>query len=321
MSYEITSAFRQMFADNFKDTVQQKDSRLMKTVQVARGVTGTAKQVQFVLPTSSQETTGQRFKVVNVQELQVDGRWYYPRSFQTPTFEDVFDEVKLAPSIMGGGKHLVAHERAYLRDCDSVIMSGIVGASYVGLLGATSATNLAAANTVPVDFVHTGSDTDAGFTAPKLIEAIRILSAFEAWNEDVAAAGEMLWCVIDAKEESRIRQEANKASGDRLYSTDFGGPPVYNEKGFITRWGAVNFVVYNSLTTDTVVGSAGSDTVSAKIVPLYTSSAVEFGIWQDASATVDRRPDISNATQFLTQYMIGAGRDQEKKVVRIDCTV
>jgi hypothetical protein len=320
MSYTIPEAFRKEFADNFRDVVQQKDSRLMKTVQVERGLNGTGKQIQFVNPTRSSETTGLRFRKTVISELDVDGRWYFPREFDTTTGESKFDEKKLAPTIMGNGKHITAHLRAFNLDCDDVIMGALVGVAYTGKTGTTS-TSLAAANTVPVDFVYTGSDTDAGLTVPKLIEGIRILSAFEAWNEDVANAGEMLWCVIDSKEEARLRQQANLASGDRLFSSDFGGPPQFSEKGFLTRWGAVNFVIYNSLTTDTVTGAANTDTVSAKIVPLYVSSAVEFGIWSDIVTTVDRRADLSNAVQFLSQYSLGAGREQEKKVVRIDCTV
>jgi len=323
MSYTIPEAFRKEFADNFRDVVQQKDSRLMKTVAVERGLTGTGKQIQFVLPTRSSETTGQRFRKTVISELEVDGRWYFPREFDTTTGESRFDEKKLAPTIMGSGKHITAHMRAFHLDCDEIIMNAIVGPAYTGKNG-TTVTNLAAANTVPIDLDNPGvadTNTDKGLTAAKIIEAIRILSAFEAWNEDVANAGEKLWCAVDAKEMARIRHAANLASGDRLYSSDFGGQPEFNADGFLARWGAVNFVMYNSLITDTVVGHAGTDTVAAKIVPLYVSSAAEFGVWSDIVSTVDRRADLSNAVQFLSQYSIGGGREQEKKVVRIDCTV
>lgn len=317
MSYTIPEAFRKEFADNFKDVVQQKDSRLMKTVQTERGLQGIGKQIQFVQPTRSSETTGQRFRKTVISELDVDGRWYFPREFDTTTGESKFDEKKLAPTIMGNGKHITAHLRAFHLDCDDVIMNALVGNAYLGKNG-TTVTALPAAQTVPVDFVHTGSDADSSITIPKIIEAIRILSGAEAWNEEAAAMGEKLWCVIDADEEAKLRQQANLASGDRLFSTDFGGIPVYDANGFLSRWGALNFVMYNNLTTDTVVGAADTDTVSAKIVPVYVSSAVEFGIWQDIVTTVDRRADLSNAIQFLSQYSIGGGREQEEKVVRID---
>lgn len=319
MSATIPTYFRDTFADSFRDVVQQKDSRLMKTVNVQRGLTGISKEITFVQTLADQEITGQRFKKVNVQEMDVEGRFYFPREFQIPTFESSFDEKKLAPRILGSGQIITAHQRAFHRRCDDVIMTNLLGDAHVGAQGATVATALGSGQTVAVSFVHTGAAADSGMTAPKLIEGIRILSAAEAWNEDVAAMGESLWCVIDAKEEARLRQEANRPSGDRLFSNEFGGPPVYNDKGFLSRWGAVNFVVYNNLPTASVTGASGS--VSGKKVPLYVSSALEFGIWSDFQATVDRRPDLSNAIQFLSQYSIGAGREQEKKVVQINCLV
>jgi hypothetical protein len=315
MSYEIPETFREMFADNFRDVVQQKDSRLMKSVQVERGLVGSSKQVEFVEAVSSSETTGQRFRKTTLSELDVNGRWYYPREFDVTTGESKFDEKKLAPKIMGNGKHIAAHNRAFLRDCDSVIMTNLVGTAYTGKNGETS-TALPAGQTVDVDYVSTGSAADSGLTIDKLIEACKILGENEAWNEDVAAMGEGLWCVIDSAEEARLRLQANKASGDRLYSKDFGGPPQFDDKGFLTRWGALNFITYNNLTTETVSGAGGN--ITGKIVPVYTSSALEFGIWDNITTTVDRRADLSNAVQFLSQYSIGAGREQEEKVVRIN---
>ena len=316
MSYTIPTAFRDMFSDSFKDVVQQKDSRLMKTVAVERGLQGISKEINFIGTLETEEITGQRFKKVAVSEIDVNGRFYFPREFQAKHFESAFDEAKLAPRIIGSGQIITAMERSFLKKCDSVIMENLLGNAHVGAHGATTPTALPSGQIVPVDFVHTGSDTDSKFTAPKLIEGIRILSAAEAWNEDVAAMGERLWCVLDADQEAQLRQEANRASGDRLYSSDFGGPPVYDAQGFLSRWGAVNFVIYNSLLQASVTGASGS--VTAKKVPLYTSSACEFGIWSVWQATVDRRPDLSNAIQFLAQCSIGAGREQEEKVVQIN---
>jgi hypothetical protein len=316
MSYTIPDAFRKEFADNFRDVVQQKDSRLMSTVNVERGLTGTAKQIQFVLPTRSEETTGQRFRKTQIKELDVDGRWYYPREFDTTTGESRWDEKKLAPSIMGNGKHLTAHLRAFHLDCDEVIMANILGPAYTGKNG-TTVTNLPGGQIVPVDYVYTGASADSGLTAPKLIEGVRILMQNEAWNKEASAMGERLWCVLDATLASQLKQEANLADGDRLYSNEFGGPPEYDANGFLARWGAVNFVIYNSLLQASVQGASGS--VTAKRVPLYCTSGFEFGIWGDMSSTVDRRPDLSNAVQFLSQYSIGGGREQEKKVVQINC--
>ncbi len=315
--YDIPTAFRDQFSDSFRDVVQQKDSRLMQTVQVARGLAGISKEINFIGQLEDEEITGQRFKKVTVSEIEVNGRFYFPREFQAKHFESSFDEKKLAPRILGSGQIITAMQRAYLRRCDVVIMENLLGTAHVGSHGATTPTALPGGQIVPVDYVASGSDADSSLTASKLIEAKRILQSNEAWNSDVAAMGEKLFCVIDADIEAKLRHAANLASGDRLYSNDFGGPPVYDERGFLTRWGAVHFVVYEGLLTATVTGASGN--VSAKKVSFHVSSAAEFGVWADNQATVDRRPDLSNAIQFLAQCSIGCGREQEEKVVQINC--
>lgn len=315
MPLTIPDAFRQQFADEFRRTVQQSDSRLKSTVRTETGLTGTSKQIDFVLPTTSEETTGQRYKKVVLKDLETDIRWYYAREFQTPTGESRWDEKRLAPMVMPGGKHIMAHESAYNLDCDEVIINALTGPARTGKTGETS-TVLPSTQIIEIDFVNTGSAADSGLTIPKLIEGLRILKANEAWNKEAMMRGEQLWCVIDAMEEARLRNYANKNAGDRLFSSDYG-PPVFDENGFLLRWAGINFVTYNNLLTATV--SNGQSATTAKIVPLYVTSAVEFGIWEDFTTSVDIRPDLSNAVQFLSQYSLGAGREQEKKVVRIDC--
>jgi hypothetical protein len=315
MSYDIPSAFRDEFADNFRDVLQQTDSRLMKTVRVERGLTGISKQIEFVNTLEDEEITGQRFKKNTVQEITVDGRWYFPREFLAQHWESVFDERKMAPAILGSGKIITAFKRTFMRRCDKIIMEFLLGNAHVGLQGATTPTALPSGQVVPVDYVYTGSDTDSGMTAPKLIEGLRILQENEAWNEDVAAMGEMVWCVLDADENARLKQQANLANGDRLFSNEFGGPPIYDDKGFLTRWGAVNFVTYSGLLTASVTGASGS--VTAKKIPLYVSSAGEMGIWSETT-TVDRIADMTNSTLFQSLYSLGGGREQEGKVVQIN---
>lgn len=315
MSLLIPDAFRQTFADSFRDVVQQTSSRLRRTVRTESGINGTGKQIEFVLPTQSEETTGQRFRKTTIKELDIDSRWYYPREFQTTTGESKWDEKKLAPTVMPAGKHVTAHQRAFNLDCDAIIMGAIIGEARTGKTG-ENATPLPSTQIVPVDFVHSGSAADSAITVPKILEAIRILKKNEAWGDDQRAMGEQLWCVLDADEEVRLRQQANLATnGDRLFSRDFD-PPTYDSSGTLVSWLGINFITYNRLTTASVTGASGS--VTAKRIPIYTSSAVEFGIWADFAVSVDVRPDLSNAIQFMSQYMLGAGREQEEKVVVIN---
>jgi hypothetical protein len=319
MSDPIPEAFRQTFASSFRTVVQQSVSLLSGTVRVERGLTGTGKQIEFVNPTSSEETTGQRFKKTVIKELDTDQRWYYPREFDCVTGVSKWDENNLAPTIMPNGTQIAAHRAAFNLDCDSLIINALTGVARTGTNGETS-TVLPESQIIPVDYVYSGSDADSGLTVPKLLAALQILKENHAWDKEARMRGEKLWCVIDSQEEIRLRQMANAASGDRMFSRDFD-PPMYDGSGTLVSWMGISFEIYEGLVTDTVVGAAGTDTVAAKHIPLYTSSALEFGVWSDFTNTVDRRPDLSNAVQFLSQYRIGAGREQEKKVVAIMATV
>ena len=322
MSLNITDHFRQTFADSFGDAVQQKNSRLMKAAQVETGCTGTAIQIANVLATEDEETTGQRYKKVVLKDLETNSRWIYPQEFQIPTGESKWDEKKLAPTVMPGGKHVVAHANAYARRCDKVLVNGLLGENRTGKTGET-ATTILTGHVIPVDFVATGSDANSKLTPAKVIEAVRLLVKAEAWNEDVRASGVKLFGLLDSDLEASLKQYANLntgAAGDRLFSADFGLPPVYDDNGFLKYWLGVNWISYEGLLTGTGHGTA-SESTSIKKSAIWTSDGLHFKVWEGISTSVDKRPDISNAVQFLSQYMLGAGRDDEKKVVQINCLV
>lgn len=315
MSLTIPDHFRQTFSDSFAETVQQKQSRMRKYATVRTGLVGTGQQINHVLPIELEETTGQRYKDVVLKDLDTAMRWFYPQEFQGVTAESKWDEKKLAPTVMPSGKHVNAHTAAYNRKVDRVFLNGLLGTSYQGVTGSDQVA-LPSSQIVPVDFVHTGSDTDSGLTVPKIIEAVKILKANEAWNQDVRAMGVKLCGVIDAEEEARLKQQANASSGDRLFSKDYD-PPIYDENGTLIYWLGVNWVSLEGLLTGTAAGA--STTVNIKKCAIWTSDAVELGFWQELAVSVDRRPDKSNAIQFLSQTMLGAGREQEEKVVQINC--
>jgi hypothetical protein len=209
----------------------------------------------------------------------------------------------------------MAHTAAYNRRVDRVFLNGLLGTSYQGKTGNTLV-ELPSAQIVPVDFVHTGADADSGLTVPKIIEAVKILKANEAWNQDVRAMGIKLCGVIDAEEEARLKQQANASSGDRLFSKDYD-PPIYDANGTLIYWLGVNWVSLEGLLTGTAAGA--STTVNVKKCAIWTSDAVELGFWSDLQISVDIRPDLSNAVQYLSQTMLGSGREQEEKVVQINC--
>jgi hypothetical protein len=202
MPLNVTDHFRLTFAESFRETVQQSKSRLRRAVNTVTGCTGVGKQIDFVLPLQDEETTGQRYKKVTLRDLETNARWYYPRSFDIPSGESRWDEKSLAPTVMPGGKHVIAHAAAFNRRCDNIIIDALVGNAFVGKTGQTT-TPLPNSQTVKVHYnANQTSMADTFLTVEKLIEGIRILKSNEAWNEDERANGTQLFCIIDSKTEA-----------------------------------------------------------------------------------------------------------------------
>jgi hypothetical protein len=288
-------------------TTQQRVSRLKKCAIVNTGCTGEAKTHNLVLPVNDQETTGQRYRAYDLNDLETEKRWNRPRKFETVTSEDEFDEILLAPTIMPGGTHLQAHAARYGVRCDAILVEGLLGTNYKGVDGTTPAT---ITQEIPVDYVASGSTVDSGLTADKIIEAVRMLKASEAFNEEAQAMGVNLCGLMNSTLEAQLLQAANKAAGDRLYSKDFL-PPVYDANGSLKFWLGVNWVSIEGLRTNT----GGTIAESA----IWTSDGLHFDIWRDIKTHVDIRADRGHAVQYVSKYAFAACRHQETQVVKINC--
>lgn len=303
----IPNHFVTQFDTNWRNLVGQKNERLRSKVTVETGLSGEAKTYNQVGDVASEDVTGDRYKKVILQDLPTAKRWLRPRQFQTPTGESRWDEKGLLPTIAPRGKHTLAHLRAYGKDVDDRIIAALGGTAYSGAEG-TDANALPSTQKVAKDFVISGSPTDSGLSVAKVIRALEILGNNEAWNEDEMRGGNMLQGVMTSKLEAALRHEASSTSGSRLFSKDFI-PPVLDDQGRIKSFMGINWTISNR------PGLIPSSTVHFAYV--WTQDAIQLGVWEDMSATVDRRPDLSNAIQFLSQYSLNAVRLEEEKVIQL----
>lgn len=307
----IPDHFTIQFGKNFELAVQQTHSRFRQCAIVETGCTGEAKTHNLALAVSDQETTGERFGKTNLQELDTEKRWIRPRMFDLATGEPKWDEELLAPTVLPGGKHIEAHQAAYARRLDSVFIEGLLGENQKGKAGATAA-NLPSANVVAHDFVATGSAANAGLNVDKLIRAKRILTDNESYGDDARARGITLWGAMTPEMEEQLLFLANSnvsAASNRLFSRDFL-PPVIDADGHISSFLGIRWM--RSTQLPLVSGE--------RMAAVWTSDAVHLDIWGDITTTVDRRPDLKNAVQFLSQYSFNACRSEDKKVVKIETT-
>lgn len=312
----IPDHFTIQFGKNFDPVSAQTVSRFRKAAIVDTSVTGEAKTHNLVDTVEDQESTGTRVEKTVLQELDTEKRWIRPRKFDLATYDVPFDEKLLAPTIMPGGKHIMAHGGAYGRRLDRVFLEGLLGVNYKGKEG-TTATNIPAANIVAVDFVSSGLAADSGLTIDKIIRAKRVLIANQSYSEEKRATGVRLWGGLTAEMEEDLlflaNQGAGTAGGNRLFSKDFM-PPVLNEDGSIKFFLGINWISSEFLPRD----EADS---TLQFAPIWTSDGAYLDIWQDKKSKVSERDDLKYITQFYSEYAFNAIRAEDKRVAKITCKV
>jgi len=309
----VPDHFTTQFDANWKMLAQQMTSRLRSRVQVDTSCTGEAKTHNQVGTVSSENVTGQRYKKVNLLDLPTEKRWIRPQEFQTPTGESKWDENALLPTIAPRGKHTMAHGAAYGRDVDDRIILALGGTAYTGAAG-TTAVVLPAGQKVAEDYAFGGGGSATCLGINKILRGLRKLQDNEAWTDEIMAAGFTLNGIMSPVMEEALRVDANSATGSRLFDRDVA-PPVLDEHGRIRRFLGIDWTVSSRSglvsTTDATVGYAY----------LWVSDSIQLDIWGDLSTSVDRRPDLSNAVQFLSQYKLEATRLKEEKVIQIACDI
>lgn len=310
----IPDHFTIQFGKNFEQTVQQTESRFRKCAVVMTGCTGEATTHNQDLPVNDEESTGERLQRTKLQEIDTQKRWNRPRKFKLATFDVPFDEVLLAPTIMGGGRHVNAHNAAYARRLDKTFLEGLFGTNYIGTAGVTSA-EIPNANIIANDYTIplTGTQTASKLTVDKIIHAKTILRNNESYGDDAMARGVSLWgCMTPDMEESLLFL-ANAATGNRMFSRDFM-PPVLDANGQISSFLGINWIRSTQLLVD------ASD-ATIQYGGIWTSEAPLLDIWKEKNTRVSERPDLEYATQFFSEYSFNTVRKEDKMVVKIAAKV
>lgn len=310
----IPDHFTIQFGKNFEQTVQQTESRFRKCAMVTTGCMGEAKTHNQDLPVSDDESTGERLQRTKLQEIDTQKRWNRPRKFKLATYDVPFDEVLLAPTIMGGGRHVNAHNAAYSRRLDKTFLEGLFGTNYIGVSGVTPA-EIPNANIIANDYTIplTGTQTASKLTVDKIIHAKTILRNNESYGDDAMARGVSLWGCMTPDMEEALLFLANAATGNRMFSRDFM-PPVLDANGQISSFLGINWIRSTQLLVD------ASD-ATIQYGGIWTSEAPLLDIWKEKNTRVSERPDLEYATQFFSEYSFNTVRKEDKMVVKIAAKV
>lgn len=296
MSANIPVLYVQQFSTNIQTLVQQKGSRLRKTVTNGSHVGSQASPVDQVGAITALKVVN-RYAPMGRVDANLDRRWVFPVDYELPQIVDSFDKLRLLIDPMS--IYVTNAMYAMGRAQDDEIIAAFHGTAKTGNAGATSTT----LPSTQVVSVSQGAAAATGLTVPKLREGLRILMANE-----VDLDNDEIWLALKAKQHDNLLAEA------QIISTDFNDKPVLVD-GRVTRFLGINFIRTERLLSGTDDASGTSDSI-----PLYAKSGMYFGEWNAINCDISRRVDLSGLPyQAYCKGTFGATRIEEKKVVRIWC--
>lgn len=277
------------FANALQLLAQQTASKLESCVTVKSGLKGVTVSPADQLGTFTTNTRSTRYEETPAVNVSRERRWYEPTMKNGAYIIDTFDSIKMELNPQEGiVKSMLA---AYHRDIDATIISAYFGSNKTGKAAASTA-SFTAGNII-------AKTAASGDVLGKIDLAIAKL---QANNVDIEQ--EEIYMVVPPSVEAELKNAGFYVSADYQ-----DGKVLTGKK--LSPYAGVNFVRYN-LAASTV------DSASVYRCPIFCKSGVGLGKWEDFVVSVDKRADLSNATQIYMEYAIGATRLEEAKCAAID---
>lgn len=284
MSQQITEAFVQQFADNFKHVAQQSMSRLESTVTIEPNIVGMSKSINRL---------GQRTATRRTQrhgDTPINDQPHSTRFVDLYDWEDgdmIDDQDKVRMLVDPTSDYVKAMVNSLNRAKDDVIISSLGGSSRsttAGILLPTSQ-KIAVGGT--------------GLTKAKIIQAKTLFRTNEADEE----AGEELFMLYSASAAAAILADTTLTSADYL-------------SGQFLRDGSVRgkWMGFNWIPTERCPKSGAT-----RFLYAYAKSGVTLGKGADIFTRVGEDSGKGFNTRVYAKMSIGSVRVEEEKVVEIAC--
>lgn len=303
MSQFVTQMHRTKYRDSMKLALQQKDSRLLKTVTTLPGSGELMKLDDLIGEADYYEKTGRHADTKYV-DTPHDGRWI---AMPDPiVYADLVDkEDKLASGIEIEGGYVRAGAAAIGRGTDAAIVRGIFSTAQTGLKG-TILTPFDTNNVVPV---NEGGGGDVGLTIKKLNAANEILRA-----NDVDLDEEELWMAITAKQNSNLLNQIETVN------RDYGATGAEIRDGMVRKLFGFNFA-HIELGNPRLKDAADLtlDGSGDRKVPFYTKAGIYAVMWEEMFSSIDQLPGKHFSAQVYARRQVAATRAEEGKVGYVAC--
>ncbi|MDF7671156.1 phage capsid protein [Orbaceae bacterium ESL0721] len=282
---KITAAYVQEFHDSFEIEMQQKESRLLKTVDNRGSITGNSFTINDMGVLDMQDRT--RFGDTEWDLPDTGTRYVYLKDKALAVPIDKMDVPKLVAKVQG--PYMNACLYAYQREVDKII--------YNALLDPIARIDKYDGVSTQVTLPATQRISGTASLKDKIISAKAIFRANECDEQN----GEKLYVLYN----STMLQEV---LGDTtLTSADFMAVKMLQEGAVSTKWLGVEWIPYEDMRTNEGVTST----------VMYTGSAVHYGQGSNYDVDIGPRRDKNNTIQIYVDASMAAGRANEQKVVEL----
>lgn len=297
MSIQVTTAQVQQYKNAIAMLLQQRGGKLIDKVMTDTFMGKAAKaveQIGAVKPVKNQS----RHSDTPLISTPHDARWIYPNDYDWADLID--DQDKLRLLIDPSSSYVQNGVNAMRRAQDDEILQCFFRNAQTGENG-TTATTFPAGQIVAA---NTGATGNVGLNVAKLRAAKKLMI-----QNGVDIENDELYVAVNAVDHDNMLNEA------QAISLDYNTRPVLVD-GKISAFMGFNFVPIEfgdstSYDAGVLLG------VSPHLTPCWAKSGVKFGLWNDISVSVDRRPDKRNSWQVYVTGTFGATRLEEKRVVQI----
>lgn len=290
-----TAAYKQQFHDAFVAALAQKESRLQGTVMDRGQIDGSSFTINSLGITEMEAVTG-RYQDKNPTELDNNTRVVYMADFDRTLVVDGFDIPKLAadPSHKYVGLLTEAANRRKDKSIYRALIDDIIvktGENSFGTASLPSGQKILAGGTA--------------FTKSKILLARKLFRANECDQEN----GEQLFMAYDSNMVAQILADTT------LTSADFMAVQMLQEGKVASNWLGFSWIPYEQL--DAGAGGAGERKTVA-----WAKSGVDMGTGINVKTTIgENTQKRGHPTEAYGYMSLGAGRQDEKKVITIDFTI
>ena len=282
MSQQITEAFVQQFADNFKHVAQQKMSRLESCVTIEPNIVGMSKSINRLGQRTAQRRTSRH------GDTPINDQPHSTRFVDLYDWEDgdmVDDQDKIRMLVDPTSDYVNAMVAGLNRAKDDVIISSLGGSARAtsGSIILPSSQKIAVGGT--------------GLTKSKIIQAKKIFRANEADEE----AGEELYMVYSATALADILADTT------LTSADFLAGQMLQSGTLKGKWMGFNWIPSERCPKAS----------TTRYLYAFAKSGVVLGKGKEIITKVGEDPGKGFNVRVYAKMSIGSVRVEEEKVVEI----